>query len=543
MSSVNNTAYVANINFTVSVLTFSEIYNRLGRKIDELIGVSINVKDCDDESSPFTISRSILDTFDWVAHDHRCVLPPTNQGKIKRILASEIRSKLPKPDKIYVINKTGLYEIENELIFCTGSGIIRSTTLKENAPIIKAENCLQRLDFDSSLPKRSVIIETLNLAGLSPEAGRLILVYNLMWVMRAAYAAAWKQPEFCLFLHAETSSMKTTFAQLLTLYGGNHSPPQLSSTYASSMGIIKSKSDCVTIFDDLYPTEDKTLWKKLMDTFSKVTRDIGNSKFSSKMDGKEVDGGIPTSGVIFTGEKKAGEGSTAARLLLANVKVVDEKELDLFQQNPTIVGNFYHTFIEWYLSKYNKIVEYLKDSWYNYYSKIDLGVLRRLRQTIYHLSTSHMILMEFCVENDIFSLDKAKHYQQSFAEITQALILEQNKRARPVDEIKEKTATTDYFAGIRAMYKNRDFRLAANPKEFTESYDGFVHDSCLCLYSNRFNQETRKTIFKGASIGDIWDSVESQGALRRSKEGKRSTQIACRGKTPHFYKIPLEKLV
>ena len=153
----------AGTNFTVTVLSLIECYNWESKKVSEHVKVRIEFKDAECET--LTIPRLELDTFDWSAHNFRCELPVASPLKTKRHIANQIRAMLPEApvEKIYVIDKLGLHLIGDEVIFCTGSEIIRAPPNKENPPAIEASNIPHRLDFDPSLSKKDAILGMLTL--------------------------------------------------------------------------------------------------------------------------------------------------------------------------------------------------------------------------------------------------------------------------------------------------------------------------------------------------------------------------------------------
>jgi hypothetical protein len=530
----------ATTNFTVEVLSFIENYNSSGEKTDGLVEVVIKFKDKEggDDNKPFTIPLSKLNTFDWTDHNPHCELPPSNRNAAKITIANHIRKKLPKPQKRYRIDKTGLQIIETEAVFCTGNEIIRAPPSKENPPRIEAGSIPYGLEYDSSISKKDAIRGMLILASLC-DAGRLLLVYNLMWIMRAAYDVAWTQPRFCLFLYAVTNSLKTAYAKSLSNYKG--SPPRLDSSLSASASIINSQRDKVVIFDDLCPSKDVTQQRKQEYLLNEITRWIGDETTPAKKSGNNVIQGRPESGVIFTGEYEVGEGSSATRLLLVKVEGIDEQKLGFFQKN-MIAGSFYRSFIFWYVCNYHRVAEFLEKKWCDHYSKIDFGVPRRFRETIYFLETSHLLLMSFCVASNVITEDKAIIYQQSFSQMVISLIQEQDKRVKP-DEVKEHNPI-DHFTTLCAWVKSGNIHLTDAAKKFDkDKHDGFIEEGYLHLFSPRLNQKTRMTVFGGASSNDIWKSIEEQGALIRPNERERTIQIkVSRNKNERFYQLPLSKL-
>jgi hypothetical protein len=536
---------VNTVNFKPDVIAMLEIYNHKAVKIDTHVKLKIKFNSRE-ESGAFTVPLSELNSFDWVRYDFRCELPTVNQSKAKLTIANQIRSKLSKvkTEKLYKIDRVGLHLIEDELFFCTGGGVVRPLCIKDESPTIEVGDIPYKLDIDHSITREESIDKMLELVSLAPNVGRVTLSYVLMWFMKKIYEFVWgKAPRSCPFVYGVSGTFKSTFTQFLVqVYNrekGIISPMRLNTSIPCAVRHIYSKNDCVEVLDDLFPADDPKLRKEQEFTLSEITRIIGDGTPPGRLSGNDVFLEPVSVGVIFTGEYLSfgNSISTAARMLAVEMTVPNAVKLREFQNNPLIVSTFYFYFIEFLVNNYQRISEHLK-AWCEFYRSIDLGIHLRLQETHGFFSSAYSVFLQFCFESGVISMEEVNDFQQSFEVLLTDLVQEQNKRVCP-DKIKT-TASTNHFANIRSMYKNGEFNLSPNPKQFTENQDGFIYDDCLCLYGKRFNQIICKNVL-GVNSKEVWDSVVAQNALWYSKDGKRSTQInGTKGK--RFYKIPLVKL-
>lgn len=484
------------------------------------------------------VELSKLTSIDWCSWDYRANFNVA-ESTAKRQIAKDIRLALNgiREIEVYRLSHPGAYKINNEPMFCTGEEVIRPSSSPEHNPEIELEPMPQSLDIDPNLPEEETAAEMLNLISLFPNAGRIILSQILVYLLRQAYEDAGKRPSFCIFLHGRSGTQKTTIAQFLTqMYnrkGGIAEPTRLNTSQASAVEILMESYDQVKVFDDLFPADSNQVRRKQEETLSEITRYIGDGSIPARMKGGRIREGRPTCGVLFTGEYVIGGGSDAARLLPVEMTKPDTSELSYFQSRPLLVSTFYRNFITWFINDYDDIVSYLKD-WIAEYSKIDLGVHDRLRESHFFLNTAYSLLLIYCEEKKVLSKKEISKFHKDFLRLLSKLIREQNERVYPMAPAPP--VQGNVLARIRELYRSKQLSVPDDKRQFAdELFDGVKHTGCLCLRPQALSR-----FFPNRSIEDVAMELDAQGALSKGSEGLKKKISAAGGK--YFYCIPLSFL-
>ncbi len=530
-------------NFCPEVLAVANIYS--DANAEPVANVKLRLLFWNGQySKEFTEPLSCLDNTKWLEHDIRSRLhPEVSPSKAQRYLVDYVRSELPTApvEKLYRLNQIGVHVIDSEPIFCTGRELVISPTDKKNRANVELEPIPFNLDIDSTLSEKEAVAGMLELISLSPNAGRVISTYCLLYLMRKVYEATWKSPCCSLFLYGLTGTKKTTISTFLTqVYNRNKgiaSPLRLNSSIPAALKIMYEKSDCVVVLDDLFPSESNDIRRKQEETLFEITRIIADGIEPGRMHGKLVAKAPPTCGVLFTGEYLIGTGSNAARLLPVEMTPIDGEKLKQFQDKPLIVSTFYYYFIKWFISNYNDIADLLRQ-WLEIYRGVHLNVHLRLQETHYFLNTAYALLLQYCYDINIISEQEAKFFHLSFLSLLTSLVQTQNERA--IRNNLSEPCLIDPLVRIRTMYHDGGFSIAESTKQFTGGHDGLIHDGCLCLRGENFRKKVCTSPLS-TNYDKVLGALEAQGALKRGKD-KRTIQIyGTSGK--RFYAIPLEKLL
>lgn len=481
-----------------------------------------------------------VDKSQWWKRELRCCLEPNvPESKFRRYLSNAVKTALNNaPTKtIYQLSRTGLFKIKEEAIFCTGLEAVRppaSTISDEEVEFLRLK---QHLDIDSKLSEAEAVSKMFDFISLCPNAGRVILVHKLIYLMYQAYVEAGKRPNVCVFLYGKTGTNKTTFSALLTqMYNRNSgiaSPRRLNASIAAAVEIITEVFDDTVVFDDLFPAESNSICRQQEETFLEVTRYIADGTIPARMKGKNILEGSPRCGVVFTGEYIVGRGSDAVRLLPVGMTRPDSEELKYFQDHPLIISTFYYFFIRWMVENYSDIVALLKE-WLCEYRKIDSGVHRRLQETDFFFSTAYALLIQYCCDKNFLTKEDAIRLFDSFRELLTALVQQQDEKVS--QKTSRKVESRNYWESIRALYKNGKLSVADSIKSFDKDFnDGVIHNNSIYLRGEKLSR-----YFPKADISDIIDELVSQGVLEVGKRNCTKQISALRGL--RFYVIPLEYL-
>ncbi len=522
-------------NFYPRVEKVIKIYNNEDVCVNKIIKVQIMV-DNNDDVRRIEVELSNIDQVKWRKLDERCQFDPEfTDAKIQRYLADEIRSQLDgaPQERVYELIDLGLSFVEGEAVFCTGKEVITPPSSGLPQIVINQQQNMQGLDIDTTLLEEHALSEIFDLISLSPNSGRIILMYKLIYLMRQAYIDAGAKPNFCIYLYGKTGTMKTTFSSFLTqLYNrgkGIVSPPRLNASIAAVTKILSEVSDDTIVLDDLCPAESNRIRKEQEETLIEITRYVGDGTMPLKVIGKGIVNDTPKCGVIFTGEYIIGKGSDAARLLPIEMTPPDGGKLKHFQDNPLIVSTFYYYFIRWFVAHYQEVIILLKE-WLGYYRRKEFGIHARLQEMHFFLCTACVVFMWYCHDNEVLSsIDVAQVYT-SFCSFLMKLVQEQDRRVRQGGS--EIPNDSNCLERIRVLYKTGQMQIASDAKTFdTEVHDGLLHRNGLYLRGERVS-----AYFPGAEIKDIADSLEAQGALETGKSSRTKQISSLKGM--RFYVIP-----
>jgi hypothetical protein len=495
------------------------------------------------ESDLKTLPVSGLQDLDWFNIDQRCHISP-DCPRSERYLASIIKFALPDAQLATQtrITQLGTSSVKGVHVYNAGGRLIRPPDMDSEIEVI-----VEPSQFNLAVgnyTERQAATGMMKVVNLGLYAGKVMLAHTLLYLMRALYVAAGVIPCCILFLVGLTGTKKTTLSAFITqLYDrdkGIARPTRLNTTIAAFEAILYEKNDCSIVLDDLFPADSGQTKRKQEQTLIELVRIIGDSSGKARMSGKQVVKGQPSCGVIVTGEYIIGSGSDAARLLPVSFTTpIDNRKLHESQREPLIMSTFYEYYIQWFITNYNNILDWLKAKLAEF-RKVDIGVHPRLHETLFCLSTSYLLFLRYCNEKGLTPSARIQSEYRSFRDHLTSLVKEQDKRVKQSGDAK--TDQTNYLELVRMIFNGKGFRLAKSIKPFgkkgPETHDGLIYDGCLCLRGTKLVEKARKYV-PAASLNDIIEDLIAQDALKTGKE--RTIQIyGCGGK--RFYAIPLKKL-
>jgi hypothetical protein len=483
---------------------------------------------------------------------HPHIILHQSETKARQNLMNYIRAALPNlsnpKETRHRIAQLGTHIIDGEPIFSTGGGLIRKRPPPDSPE--RADVVLEpqrfKIDIDPNLSELEAIAEMVKAVCLDPDIGRVVLAHSLLYIMREVYKSAWKAPRCSLFLYNESGQLKTTYATLLTQLhnrgDGIAEPVRLDATIAAAETVLYEKSGCAVILDDLFPVKHRDMTDEQEKTLIKITRIIGDGVGRAKMNGKQVLQRTPTVGVIFTGEYLVGVGSTAARLLpIRSAYTIDDVKMRECLSNRLAVSTFYHFFIVWYIENYAEI-QRLLEMWWEKYTKTDMGVHRRLRETHFFINTAYKLFLRYCAEKFPNARESEVHHSRAFEDYITRLVQEQDVRVKQGND--NGVAKVEPFEQIREWHRTKSFHLLSEKKVYPleglgtrlRGYDGLKHNGLLCLCGDAL-------LAKFQQLGHYVDrtslrnSLVAHNALKLDREGKNYKVGNMR-----FYGICLSKL-
>jgi hypothetical protein len=313
----------------------------------------------------------------------------------------------------------------------------------------------------------------------------------------------------------------------------------LNASIPAAEAILNSNYDCTVVLDDLFPSSDKEVKRKLEKTLIELIRIVGDNVGRALKIGNAVVTRDPNCGVIATGEYLVGTGSSAARLLpITFITPIDNAKLSECQAEPLVLSTFYAFFLGWYMDNYENIRSWLSRQLMEH-RKIHLGVHDRLQETYFHLSSAYKIFLGYCFDKGFITAETAKVQYKSYQNILTKFVMLQDKRVKmSVDDTVE---VVDYYQLICTLYKADTFKLADSVKMLKEKHHGFIEDGYLYIRGQKLLDEVLKFAPKATSR-DISSALLAQDALMLGSDKRSVRRKTPDGKNTRFYAIPLKKL-
>jgi len=504
----------------------------------------VKLKFMDDSvSEPYTVPLKGLGKIDWSEIDSRCALNP-DFAKAGEHIAAMIRfgcDDVPVGKATVVEDRLGTHIVEHIPVFHAGDRLIFPNGLldTENMPrIIWKPIPGVSLVVDPNCTEAVADAGMMRIIGLSNDTGRILQAFNVMNVTREAFSIAGVTPRCSTFVYGTTGFKKTTTAGLMTQLHNRDKllehPPRLNASIAAAVRLLYEKADCVTILDDLFPTDSREFKRKQEELLIEITRVVGDGVPPARVRGKQVVKDPPRCGVLFTGEYYTGGGSSGARLLPVKLTApIDSERLTICQNEPLVLSTFYNNFIEWYIDNFDKICELLKE-WRKAYRSVKSNIHPRLEETQFCFEAAYKLFLTYRAEKGFITRDEMLEDYHSFYQQLRSIVTEQDARIKQQNVSGE---PIDYLALIRTIYREKRFKLADGPKNFDkDEHDGIGHKDHVYLRKDKLMKRI-KAVEPTAEFDEVVAYLKSQNALKMNK-GSSSRQInGCGGL--RFYAIKI----
>lgn len=501
------------------------------------------------ESESMTVPLKGLEKIDWSNDINlRCILNP-DVGKVSDHIANVIRLQCAKApvEKMTIINRIGTHLVEQIPVFCVGNRLIWPEGIAEKPSVKWSPLPNIKLAIDPNYTEEAAVTGMMRIVNLSPEAGTIIFSQNLLYVMREAFVAAGINPRVIVYIFGKTGVKKTTYSGFQTQLYNRDEPLEplirLNATIAAAINLLYEKSECVVVFDDLFPAQDRGIHRQQEKTLLELTRVIGDGIEPARMRGWKVAKEPPRCGVLFTGEYYVGSGSDAARLLPVNIATpIDNDKLTGCQNEPLMLSTFFNYYISWYITHFDDIVTLIKE-WGAAYRSTKTNIHARLQETQFCLEAAFKLFLTYCGDKGFVSHEATVQRYESFYQQLRAIVRNQNNRVSKAANVLDTAhSKADYLALIRSLYQNARFNLSNSVKHFNrDEHDGVIHNDCLYLRREKLMSRL-KSFDPSFDFENVLKCLKEQQALKLGKGNSSSRKLHGGGRGLNFYAIRLEKL-
>lgn len=512
-------------------------YTRLELQFKESIGIEV------------CIELNKLGGIVWSEICEVCVLNNANKNA-RAYIETIIRNNLSKAlhETMYGVERIGLHRMNGTVFFCTGKDLIVRAGEEKLKNKIWLEDSSFVLDIDSHITSEEAFDGLMELIGLVPETGNILLAHAIGGIMQQAFRDARFNPCTILEVVAESGMFKTTYVpSIVQLYNrsmGIRPETRFNSTHRFIEDLLCSYSDCTIVIDDLHTAQSSEIKRKNEVTAEEVIRRISDNTGQGHKEGRAMVQREFRANVVFTGEYIIGQESTASRLLVVKMsKRPNGPILDKYQRDkPLLVSTFYYYFIQWYLENYKEIVDEINTRLKKFRSDtMDFSIHRRLRDSKFYLQTSFMFFLQFSYESGFLSEEERGYFYKKFDTLLNTLIQEQQVR---IELTHGKKKELDFLEYIRKMYKNKKISITKNAEIFNpKEHEGLIYYQCLCIRRKTLEKLIRKD-FPGVTIDEVVRKLIVANALKLVGD-KRTVKISTLNKdvgSIRFYAIWLHML-
>ena len=533
-------------NFDPLVLECQEVRTP-NRELSQ-IRVRLSLKFADDTNEESTVNLSELDRLDWNNLNRQCIINPQNRNA-KGYIATIIRTRLKNAPvrTIYDLNRTGIFQINNSVVFVAGDRVISRSPASETDSSFLA-NTPFRLDTVPNLSVADAFKDMRELISLSPEIGRVLVAHVISGIIWAAYKEANFTPNTILMVTGKSGMLKSSYVtHLVQLYNrsdGIGPATRFNSTKTFIEEKLYDYSECTAVIDDLHTAESKSIKRRNEDTAEEIIRRVSDNTGRGFMDGRTQVQRQFRGNVVFIGEYTVGQASTIPRFLVANLAKKPNGEIfNKYQlERPLVVSTFYSHFIQWYVNHFNQICDDIRSALTAFRKATQNSTAHgRLLDTRFHLLISYRAFLKFCKDSGCCSEQDVADEYNFLSVYLDGLLQAQQDRL----EQDGNSGPIDYLSLIRNLYYNRAFRLVKSKDAFNKNiHDGLIYDNCIYLLGDCLDAKLRQFV-TNYKRNDCTDFLAKAGALNCGPD-KKSKQLGFKTddkvKNLRFYAIPIRSL-
>lgn len=527
-------------NFNIRILGRIDLIGD-NNYIEHLLCLEVQFRDGSKRN--IEIPLSTLERIKWSELDPRCIVF-SNDRYVAKQLANIIRSQLTDdiPREVQLgINSVGLNHYNGLICFVTGGETIVSS-LDNIFPACRFNDIPFRLDYDDKLSSIDAFKGVAEIVSLCPGVGMILLDYAISGIIREAFVTTGFIPEAVLMVVGKSGMLKSNYVPQITQIYNRNEGVRANTRFNSSKRFIEDTLSmyrhCTVVIDDLHTASSPSIKRQNEATAEEIIRRISDNVGRGRKNGNKSVQQCFEGNAVFIGEYTVGVESTVPRVLVVEITEKPDGEiLDKYQRlQPLLVSTFYRYFIQWYVDNFEVICETINDRLSQFRSSDVLPwVHGRLRDTWFCFQVSHMILLEYCLENGFMGEDIALESYINFEQyITNLIIAQQNRYCQQDNPSTE----LNYLNIIKELYHSGAFRLAKNQNEFDPNkHDGVIHYKCLCLRGKSIDRIVGQK-YESFSRNLLIDFLISKSALKR--QGDKNTVQIKGGK--RLYAIWLDKL-
>lgn len=291
------------------------------------------------------------------------------------------------------------------------------------------------------------------------KAAIIVMAYIILSALYTFFSNAGVVPKFILGILGPRSSRKTSLAMTMAnLYKREPGmSPSVTFKTATPAGIeqnLRKFKDAVMIVDDLMPTTDKTLQRRIESALEHICRLFGdasetarNTDFLSEERAEKIN--YKAAGLcVFTGEYFTGVASSRSRCVTLKIRqdTVNNELLSFYQSNLDILPGFLWDFLAYVEKNQTEIFQFIKEN---------VILVRRDFQNTYEVArfaeyqaqmeTAMSILFAYFTHLGLMSDEVLEHELHVFRDEFRYVLLENQREMVEADPISQIRRTIQNF--------------------------------------------------------------------------------------------------
>lgn len=439
--------------------------------------------------------------------------------------------------------RTGWTPLNDSPVYVAGNRVIGSAGwVRTGQYALAPELASLSLEVDESIAEDKAAQYVRQLCSLHPGVTELLVAAAVVAHLFSLFEAAGVRPRLVMYLAGPSMSGKTTLATLVgQTYNrtGADNPHlvNLVSTTAAVHNRVSALSDCVSIVDDLYPSNSLAETRRREERIGEIIRTTGNGAPKEKMVGKQVTPAISRGVVFATAEYSLTTYSTVARIVSLSMEApVNGKNLALFQQRPQTPSTFWFYFLQWTCVHYDELTDFIRSRFLDLRSQTEAAAQMDRSADAHHVLTIGMeVLQRYMLEVNPLNGKAVGQMLNQFRRASQAVYRRQKKEFKKLRLHAEEDRYSRFLAKVCFSGQIKEGKR----KKLGPDCPALIAKDTLYIQSDCLTRSAQKAFGdKSISAQAITAELRRNNLLDMDRSGKSSKKVG----GVRYLQIPLDRL-
>ena len=260
------------------------------------------------------------------------------EARLQQSIASAIE------EKRYVIERPGIYTLNDEKVYVVGTRVIKS---EKNKCIIELAENIKGYVW-KTFKKNTIYSDGFEQNYIQAEADTSIVLFfaTLLGAIKPFFTAAGYNPVVCIMLYGKSGVGKTRLVKSICCLTNDKSMlwgSMLNDTKRDVLSSMANAFGFVYVLDDFHPTVEKYTYNRQISLINAVLRRM------------EQVGKSPV--VVMTAEQLDGEYSAQDRMLQLHVKNVNSTAINNIESGTSYMAKLAYDFVSVLMESYDDVIQ------------------------------------------------------------------------------------------------------------------------------------------------------------------------------------------